>query len=330
LSQYAQDKGRSIHRNDITVKKRESEKDKIIQVPIFREENFGKKMAIDEKQIGKDFYTIMSNRQSGKIAMVTKTMNYRELYAIIHSHPVVIEKVKSITRDFSSLYKKVSSEIFSGSIQVGDKYHTIKHLMDAHQSIRIRYRQKELEKRRIAFNNFKQVEKRRKLKCEEKGTKYKKRRFHYKERRYENGETSLELLARSRYLLYKFENKWSHWQRKRAEILFNSYPEIEKAYRLSCEFRDFMSKKNIGKTYLWLNKQLIKWYEKVEDSQINEMLNFQSMVESNEEYIMNYFIDGETNALAEGINSKIQKFISSNNGTRDKDFFFFRLANYYA
>lgn len=34
--------------------------------------------------------------------------------------------------------------------------------------------------------------------------------------------------------------------------------------------------------------------------------------------------------LAEGINSKIQKFISSNNGTRDTDFFFFRLANYYA
>ena len=91
-----------------------------------------------------------------------------------------------------------------------------------------------------------------------------------------------------------------------------------------------MSKKNIGKDYLWLNKRLIKWYEKVEESEISEMLNFQSMVESNEEYIMNYFICGETNALAEAINSKIQKFISSNNGNRDKDFFFFRLDNYFA
>ncbi len=45
------------------------------------------------------------------------------------------------------------------------------------------------------------------------------------------------------------------------------------------------------------------------------------MIESNEGYVVNYFIHGETNALAEGINSKIQKFISSNHGTRDKDFF---------
>ena len=59
------------------------------------------------------------------------------------------------------------------------------------------------------------------------------------------------------------------------------------------------------------------------------MLNFQAMVESNEGYIMNYFINGETNALAEGINSKIQKFIASNNETIDKDFFFFRLDKYY-
>ncbi len=54
------------------------------------------------------------------------------------------------------------------------------------------------------------------------------------------------------------------------------------------------------------------------------------MIESNEGDVVNYFINGETNALAEGINSKIQKFISSNQGTRDKDFFFFRLSNYYA
>jgi hypothetical protein len=34
----------------------------------------------------------------------------------------------------------------------------------------------------------------------------------------------------------------------------------------------------------------------------------------------------QTNALAEGKNSKIPKFISSNQGTRDNDFFSFFLA----
>ncbi len=45
------------------------------------------------------------------------------------------------------------------------------------------------------------------------------------------------------------------------------------------------------------------------------------MIESNEGYVVSYFIHGETNAVAEEINSKIQKFISSSRSTRDKDFF---------
>lgn len=80
-----------------------------------------------------------------------------------------------------------------------------------------------------------------------------------------------------------------------------------------------------------MSSKLNKWYENVEKtdisdiSDISEMLNFQNMVETNEQYIINYFIDGETNALAEGLNSKIQRFITSNNGNRDKVFFFFSL-----
>ena len=330
LSHYAATGGKCVHEQDIKLKEAGKKKEKIIEVPIFIEDNFGEKMAIDEKQIGDEMYTIMSNRQTGKLAMVCNTMKYNELEAIFNSHEGAKEKVKSLTRDFSPLYEKVGSEIFSGSIQVGDKFHTITNLMEAHQSVRIRCRQKELEKKRIAHNKFKADEKQRKRECEESREKYKKRKFHYPEKRYENGETILEILARSRYLLFKFKNKWTLKQKKRAEILFRLYPEIEKAYRLSCKFREIMSKKNVGKSYLKINKQLHQWYEDVEKSEIDEMMNFQTMVEINEEYIMNYFIAGETNALAEGLNSKIQRFISSNNGTRDRDFFFFRLANYYA
>ncbi len=90
------------------------------------------------------------------------------------------------------------------------------------------------------------------------------------------------------------------------------------------------AKKNIGCHYLQIDKQLHDWYEKVGNADIDEMLNFKSMIESNEGYVVNYFIHGEINALAEGINSKIQKFTSSNQGTRANDFFFFRLSNYYA
>lgn len=328
LSLFAKDGGKNVHVNDIKVGT--PGKMKTIEVPIFEECNFGNKMAIDEKYIGEEFYTIMSNRDTGKIAMLCKSMKFSELKHVIIKHPSVTSRVKSITRDFSSLYEKLCSEIFPTAIQVGDKFHVIRNLMETHQAIRIRYRQKELEKRRLALREFKKFEQLRLEKCEHSGEKFKPKKFYYKEDRLDNGETPLELLARSRYLLYKFPNQWTAKQNTRAKTLFNLYPEIEQSYNLSCQFRNFFSKKNIGKNYLQIDKELHNWYEKVEDSGIDEMLNFKAMVECNEEYIVNYFLHGETNALAESINGKIQKFISSNKGTRDRDFFFFRLANYYS
>jgi len=328
LSLFAQDGGASVHKNDVTIGN--SNNPKIIDVPIFKESNFGNKMAIDEKHIGENFYTIMSNRETGKIAMLCKSMRFNELEQVLANHSSVLSTVKSITRDFSSLYQKLCTQLFPEAIQIGDKFHVIRHLMEAHQSIRIRYRQKELEKRRIAFSEFKKSEKSRLEESERTGEKFKPKRFHYKEERLKNNETSLELLSRSRYLLFKFPYQWTLNQEKRARVLFEIYPEIERAYKLSCQFRNFLSKKNIGNHYLQIDKELHQWYENIEDADIDEMLNFKSMVESNEEYIVNYFIQGETNAMAEGVNSKIQKFISSNQGTRDRDFFFFRLANYFS
>ena len=328
MSSYAQDGGKSVHKHDVSTGSPGNTH--IIKVPIFEEANFGERMAIDEKHIGEDFYTIISNRETGKIAVLCNSIKFTELKQVLFRHPSACKKVKSITRDFSSLYEKLGNEVFVEAIQIGDKFHVIRHLMEAHQAIRIRYRQKELEKRRQAFNEFKSSEKSRMQECERKGEKFTPKKFHYREPRLDNGETPLELLSRSRYLLFKFQSQWTSKQHKRANVLFGLYPEIEKAYHLSCQFRNFMSKKNIGRHYLEIDKQLHQWYQDTEDADINEMLNFKAMVESNEQYIVNYFIQGETNALAEGINSKIQKFISSNQGTRDRDFFFSRLANYFA
>ncbi len=78
-------------------------KQKVIEVPIFEESNFGKKMAIDEKYIGEDFYTIDSTRDTGKIAMLYNSYNFTGLGQVVIGHPSILSKVKSITRDFSAL-----------------------------------------------------------------------------------------------------------------------------------------------------------------------------------------------------------------------------------
>ena len=44
-----------------------------------------------------------------------------------------------------------------------------------------------------------------------------------------NGDTLKQLLARSLYLLYKNKSKWSPNQIERANLLFECYPDIQKA-----------------------------------------------------------------------------------------------------
>jgi transposase len=323
LSDYAKDKT-AIHKHDL------NNKGHTVEVPILEEKNFGEKMAIDEKHIGEDICTVISNRETGKIAMLCKSLNFSDIREVLRPYKHLLINVKSISRDFSSLFEKVCNELLPDAIQIGDKFHVIRNLMEAHQAVRIRYRQKELEKRRIAYLEFKNLEKDRLLECERIGEKFKPGKFIYKEERMENGETLLEILARSRYLLFKYPSQWLDRQKKRALILFKTYPEIKKTFDLCCKYRSFMSASNIGQHYLQIDKELHQWYEDVETTDVDEMQSFKSMVETNEEIIRNYFINGETNAMAESINSKIQKFIITNNGTRDTDFFFFRLANFYA
>jgi transposase len=326
LSDYAQDKT-MMHKHDII---KGGKVRAVIEVSILKAENFGAKMAIDEKHIGQDICTVISNRETGKIAMLAKSLNYSDIKDIFQHNNSLLGNIKSITRDFSGLFEKVCTELMPQATQIGDKFHIIRNMMDAHQSVRIRYRQKELEKRRRAFQEFKLSEQNRLNGCKRTGQKFKSNKFHYKGQRMNNAETMLEILARSRYLLYKFPGQWNTRQKRRAEILFDAFPQINLTYHLCNQFRVLMSNLNIGKGYLQIDKELHQWYDDVENADVDEMLSFKSMVESNEDIIRNYFISGESNAIAEAINSKIQKLITSNNGNRDRDFFFFRIAQFYA
>ncbi len=82
----------------------------------------------------------------------------------------------------------------------------------------------------------------------------------YKQKTLSNGDSLKQVLARSRYLLFKNTNKWTHSQSKRAEILFSIYPNLKKAYGLSQNLSwifENTKEKTIGLT------RLAHWYEKV-------------------------------------------------------------------
>lgn len=282
---------------------------KVKAVPILKPENIGQNMTLDEKMIDDEMYTVMSNMETGKIALLAETMQMDELNKLSKKFGESVQKIKHITCDLSPAYDSFCTQSFPNAMLIADKFHIIAHVVESVQDVRIRCKQEELS----------ELPKDKKAK-----------RKYEQETKLENGETRVEMLTRSRYLLFKLSKDWKPHQQKRAALLFKTYPIIEKAYHLSEQIRQWYDKKNIGR-YEWLiSKQLQEWYEKVEDENIPEINNLAKIFMHNEEKITNYFIAGKTNAMAEAINSKIQRFVAANYGVRDKDFFLFRLAKYFS
>jgi hypothetical protein len=316
------------HEHDFIIKEKGVKK--TIRVPIFSMADMGEDMAIDEKQIGEEMHTILSNRQTGKIALLAQSIKAKELIELLPKFNCKGFFVKSITRDLSPSYDWFCRQVFCNSMHVADKFHIIKDLLDSCQDVRVRYRQELLTDKRLKYEDFKKQEHQRKQECKESKQPFIAQKFVYKETKATNGETLLELLARSRYLLYKYPNDWTISQKERALALFKQYPEIEKSYNLICSFRTWYRKENIGTHRDEMQKRLQKWYKEVEKNAVMEMENFKSTVERNERMIINYFVKGDTNAIAECINSKIQRFIMTNQGTRDREFFYFRLGKLFS
>jgi len=278
-------------------------------VPVLKPENFGEQMSVDEKMIDEEFYTVMTNRETGKIALLAETLTISELNKLIGKIEAVKQQVKTITADLSPTYEKFCEQSFPDALIVADKFHVVKHIVEAVQSLRLRLKQEETAK----LPNTR-----------------KERREYEKQTKLINGESRIELLTRSRYVLFKRAEEWSISQQKRAKLLFEIFPQLQSSYQLTQQIRQWLDKENIGKYEWQIEKQLIHWYDCAEQAALPEIENLIRIIGNNEEKIMNYFKTGKTNAKAEAMNSKIQRFITANYGVRDKDFFLYRLARYYS
>ena len=252
---------------------------KTVRVPVYQPDNFGQSMAIDEKQIGEEMHTIISNRETGKIALMVRSMRYEDLQKILDADSMICRNVATLTRDLSPLYAKVGNELFFNSSAVADKFHIIRYATDACQDVRVRLRQDMLRERRLKHQQHKKREKQRKKDCQTYGKEYVSEKFQYEEEELSNGETVPEALARSRYLLFKYADNWTLSQQNRANALFAKFPEIRKVYDRCCEFRNRMKKENIGKSISILKNELNIWMQKVGQDDVDEMLNFQSLIE---------------------------------------------------
>ena len=204
--------------------------------------------------------------------------------------------------------KQIAKTCFPLATQVTDRFHVQKLALEAVQDERIKYRWEALDQENEAI-----------LEAQ-------KQQQVHKEVTLPNGDTKKQLLARSRYLLYKSSESWTESQKKRAKILFENYPKIEQAYSLSNQLRIIYNssiEKGVAMT------KLARWYDMVEKSGFKSFKTIMNTVSINYESILNYFENRSTNAAAESFNAKIKAFRARFRGVKNVEFFLFRLTKIY-
>ena len=272
-------------------------------------ENMGTHLSIDETALSQgELYTILTNKAAkGKkgsiVAIITGTKAEQVIEHILKIPKKLRNNVKEITLDMAPCMKLVAKKCFSKAIQVTDRFHVQRLTAQAVQDIRIKHRWLAIDQENELIQHQLSPE------------------------ILSNGDTKKQLLARSRYLLYKSPNKWTENQKERANILFTNYPEIEKAYKLAQGLRDiFNFSANVQVAYT----KLARWYNKVENSGFKSFNTIARTISINYRSILNYFINRSTNASAESFNAKIKAFRSQFRGVKNIEFFLFRLTRIFA
>ena len=278
-------------------------------------ENIGPYLSLDETSLSNgELYTVLTNKQ-GKgqkgtlIAMIEGTQA-DEVIAVLSRIP---EKsrllVKEVTLDMAGSMNKIVKWCFRGASLVIDRFHVQKLAYDALQEIRISHRWDAINEETNAMENAR-------LNNE-----------NYIAITFANGDTKKQLLARSRYLLFKSAEKWTEKQKQRVQILFGQYPDLKKAYWLTHSLRMiFAHTTTKGVAYT----KLARWYNEITESGFDSFNTISATIYSHYPNILNFFDNRSTNASAESFNAKIKAFRATQRGVTDIPFFLFRLSKIYA
>ncbi|MVZ60460.1 DDE transposase [Sphingobacterium humi] len=278
-------------------------------------ENIGTHISIDETCLSQgELYTVVTNKgargKRGTIIAILNGTKSENIIPILQSIPERLrKKVLEITLDLAGNMGLIAKKCFPLAVQVTDRFHVQQLATEALQEIRIKHRWKAIDDENQAI---------------EKGRKLQKP---YSAKILSNGDTLKQLLARSRYLLYKSQHKWTPDQKERAGILFELYPDLEKAYELSQRLSwIYNSIKDKGVAYAKLGL----WHQHVEASGFKSFNTVSRTIKNHYRNILNYFDNRSTNASAESFNAKIKAFRSQFRGVGDVNFFLFRLTKLFA
>ena len=278
-------------------------------------ENLGPYLSIDETSLSQgELYTIITNKSAkgkkGSMVAILEGTNSDTIIPFLIQLPAKERnKVIEVTLDLAGNMNHIVRKCFPNATLVIDRFHVQQLATEALQEIRIKHRWEALDQENDAIENAKT------------------NKQIFIPQVLSNGDTLKQLLARSRYLLYKSEHNWSEQQANRAAILFEHFPDIKVAYELTQSLSRIYTS-TTEKIYAYT--RLAKWHEKVEQVGFKVFNTISKTIMNHYKKILNYFDNRSTNASAESFNAKIKAFRQHYRGVKDVNFFLFRLTKLYA
>ena len=203
--------------------------------------------------------------------------------------------------DMSATYALVCNNLMPDATQVIDKFHVMKYVYEAVGEVRNKIR-KEIS---ATLTKGKKKTDEDKLKLAE-----------------------IEKLRRINHAITQSPDKWNDEMKNTINQVFEKYSCLQMSYQISQDFKCWYDYKNRKKTGIEIKNNLYKWYHKA--IKVKEFESVIKMVRKHEDEILNFFKNGMTSAKAERLNGKIQRFVSSNYGFKNKDFFLYRTAGYFS
>ncbi len=276
--------------------------------------NIGRHIAIDESSLSNgELYTFVTNRDARTrsqclVAVVAGTRAEDVIAVLNQIDGDKRDEVEEVTLDLSDSMRKIVKCSFPKAKRVIDRFHIQKLACDAVQELRVKHRWDAIQQANDEMEESKLSNER------------------YAPFRYPNGDTRKELLMRSRYLLFKSADKWTEKQKERAAILFEEYPDIQKAYSLCHSLRMIFAKNTIKDA---ARLSMARWYNKVEEAGFHSFNVIAATFHEHYDDILNFYNNRSSNAMAESFNAKIKLFRANLRGVADKKFFLFRIANLY-
>lgn len=279
-------------------------------------DNIGAFLSIDETSLSQgELYTVITNKAAkGKkgclVAIIKGTESERVKSILQRKIPLAKRQVvREVTLDMAASMEQIVTKVFTRAILVTDRFHVQQLAYDAVQQLRIEYRWQAIEQENKEMEVSKEVN------------------MPFIPNKLENGDTHKQLLARSRYLLFKNKDKWTPSQIWRAELLFKYYPSLKKSYHLAQKLGHiYHTVKDKGVAFT----KLARWYDEVEKAGFKSFQTVSRTIQQHYLTILNYFDQRSTNAGAESFNAKIKAFRSQFRGVRNVSFFLFRLSKIYA